>query len=41
MGVPDPDVKKPNPCAGVTLPVANMGAHSAVMGLHFYPGSVR
>jgi len=40
MGVPDPDVKKPNPCAGVTLPVANMGAHAAVMGLHFYTGSM-
>jgi glucose/arabinose dehydrogenase len=40
MGVADPDVKKPNPCAGVTLPVAQMGAHAAVMGLTFYTGDM-
>ncbi len=38
-GVADPDVKKDNPCGGVTLPVTLMGAHTAVMGVHFYTGS--
>ena len=27
-GVPDPDIKKPNPCAGVTLPAALTGPHA-------------
>lgn len=38
--VPDADLKKPNPCDGVTLPVAEMGPHTAVMGLLFYTGSM-
>ena len=39
-GVPDPDVKKADACKGVTLPVASMGPHTAVMGIHFYTGSM-
>ena len=39
-GIPDKDFKKANPCEGVTLPVQTMGPHAAVMGLHFYTGSM-
>jgi len=39
-GIADPDVKKDKPCDGVTLPVTTMGAHAAVMGLHFYTGNM-
>lgn len=39
-GIADKDVKKSNPCGGVTLPVQGMGGHSAVMGLHFYTGNM-
>lgn len=39
-GVPDADIKKDNPCAGVTLPVTTMGPHAANMGVHFYTGSM-
>jgi glucose/arabinose dehydrogenase len=39
-GIADPDVRKPNPCDGVTLPVRTMGPHAAVMGLHFYTGTM-
>ena len=39
-GLADPDIKKDNPCDGVTLPVKTMGPHAAVMGLHFYTGSM-
>lgn len=39
-GVPDKDIKKPNPCDGVTLPVATMGPHAAAMGVHFYTGNM-
>jgi glucose/arabinose dehydrogenase len=39
-GVADPDVKKPDPCAGVTLPVTTMGPHAANMGVHFYTGNM-
>jgi glucose/arabinose dehydrogenase len=39
-GIPDPDVKKANPCAGVTKPVALMGPHAAVMGVKFYTGDM-
>ena len=39
-GVPDPDVKKADPCQGVTLPVTNMGPHAAVMGIKFYTGTM-
>ena len=40
MGIPDPDVKRPNPCAGVTLPAALTGPHSAGLGIKFYTGSM-
>ncbi len=39
-GVADQDVKKDNPCAGVTLPVTTMGPHAAVMGIKFYTGKM-
>jgi len=39
-GVPDEDIKKANPCDGVTLPVTNMGPHAAAMGVLFYTGSM-
>ena len=40
QGVPDQDIKKPDPCKGVTLPVALMGPHAAVMGVQFYTGKM-
>ena len=39
-GIPDPDIKKPNPCAGVTLPVALLGPHAAALGMRFYTGGM-
>ncbi len=39
-GVPDPDIKKPNPCAAVTLPAATLGPHAAALGIRFYTGSM-
>jgi glucose/arabinose dehydrogenase len=39
-GVADADIKKKDPCKGVTLPVATMGPHTAVMGVKFYTGSM-
>ncbi|MFN4003570.1 MAG: PQQ-dependent sugar dehydrogenase [Hylemonella sp.] len=39
-GVADPDIKKANPCAGVTLPVTTLGPHAAAMGVHFYTGTM-
>jgi glucose/arabinose dehydrogenase len=39
-GIPDPDVSKPNACAGVTLPVALLGPHAAALGMRFYTGSM-
>ena len=39
-GIADPDIKKANPCAGVTMPVQTMGPHTAVMGLQFYTGNM-
>ncbi|MDP3699495.1 MAG: PQQ-dependent sugar dehydrogenase [Hylemonella sp.] len=39
-GIADPDIKKDDPCKGVTLPVRTMGPHAAVMGLHFYTGKM-
>ncbi len=38
--VADKDIKKADPCNGVTPPVALMGPHAAVMGVHFYTGSM-
>ncbi len=38
--MPDKDLKKERPCDNVTLPVATLGPHTAVMGLHFYTGTM-
>jgi glucose/arabinose dehydrogenase len=39
-GIADPDIKKPNPCAGVVLPAALTGPHSAGLGIKFYTGNM-
>lgn len=39
-GVPDPDIRIPNACAGVTLPAATTGPHAAGLGIKFYTGSM-
>ena len=39
-GIPDPDVKKPNACAGVTFPAALTGPHTAGLGITFYTGNM-
>lgn len=39
-GIPDPDIKRPNPCAGVVLPMALTGPHAAGLGIKFYTGSM-
>ena len=39
-GIPDPDVKRPNPCAGVQLPAALTGPHAAGLGIKFYTGDM-
>lgn len=39
-GIPDPDVKIPNACAGVTLPAVTTGPHSAGLGIKFYTGNM-
>jgi glucose/arabinose dehydrogenase len=38
--LPDADIKKANPCDGVTPAVQEMGGHAAVMGLQFYTGNM-
>jgi len=39
-GIPDPDIKRPNACAGVIMPAALIGPHSAGLGIKFYTGSM-
>ena len=39
-GIPDMDVKKKDPCKGVTMPVALMGPHAAALGMRFYTGDM-
>ena len=39
-GIADPDVKRANPCAGVLMPAALTGPHSAGLGIKFYTGSM-
>jgi glucose/arabinose dehydrogenase len=39
-GVVDQDIKIPNACAGVTLPAALTGPHSAGLGIKFYTGNM-
>ncbi len=38
--VADKDIRKADPCNGVTLPAQTMGPHSASMGVHFYTGAM-
>lgn len=39
-GIVDPDIKKPNACAGVAMPAALIGPHAAGLGIKFYTGSM-
>jgi glucose/arabinose dehydrogenase len=39
-GIPDQDVKKADPCSGVTMPVTLLGPHTAALGMRFYTGSM-
>jgi glucose/arabinose dehydrogenase len=39
-GVADPDVKLPNPCAGVVMPAALIGPHAGALGIKFYNGEM-
>lgn len=40
QGIPDPDIKKPDPCVGVTMPAATLGPHAAALGMRFYSGNM-
>jgi glucose/arabinose dehydrogenase len=39
-GIADQDIRRPNPCAGVILPVALTGPHAAGCGMRFDTGSM-
>jgi glucose/arabinose dehydrogenase len=39
-GQPDPDIRVPNPCRNVVLPVATLGPHTAALGMRFYTGKM-
>jgi glucose/arabinose dehydrogenase len=39
-GIPDPDIKMPNACAGVIMPAALTGPHAGGLGIKFYSGSM-
>lgn len=39
-GIPDRDVRKADPCRGVTMPVTLLGAHAAALGMRFYTGNM-
>jgi glucose/arabinose dehydrogenase len=39
-GQPDPDIKLPNACNGVQLPVTPLGAHVGALGMRFYSGKM-
>jgi glucose/arabinose dehydrogenase len=39
-GVPDLDIKRPNPCAGVVMPATLIGPHAGGMGMKFYTGNM-
>jgi glucose/arabinose dehydrogenase len=39
-GIPDPDVRMPNPCAGVVRPAALLGPHAGALGIKFYTGNM-
>ncbi len=38
--VPDADIRRPNPCAGVVMPAALTGPHAAGLGIRFYSGDM-
>jgi glucose/arabinose dehydrogenase len=40
QGVPDPTVKRPGPCVGVTMPATTTGPHAGTLGMRFYTGSM-
>jgi glucose/arabinose dehydrogenase len=40
MGIPDPDIKVPNACAGIVMPAALTGPHAAGLGIKFYTGTM-
>jgi glucose/arabinose dehydrogenase len=40
QGVPDPTVKRPGACVGVTMPAALMGPHAGALGMRFYTGAM-
>ncbi len=39
-GIADPDIRMPNACAGVVMPAALTGPHSAGLGIKFYTGTM-
>jgi glucose/arabinose dehydrogenase len=39
-GIADPDIRVPNPCAGVVMPAALTGPHAAGLGIIFYTGKM-
>ncbi len=39
-GIADRDVRKPNPCAGVTMPAALLGPHAGALGIKFHTGKM-
>jgi glucose/arabinose dehydrogenase len=39
-GIADPDIRMPNACAGVVMPAALTGPHSAGLGITFYTGTM-
>jgi glucose/arabinose dehydrogenase len=39
-GIPDPDLKVRDACAGVVMPVALIGPHAAGLGVTFYTGNM-
>lgn len=39
-GIADPDIKKKDPCKGVTKPVALLGPHASALGTRFYTGDM-
>jgi glucose/arabinose dehydrogenase len=40
QGIPDQDIKRPYPCAGVIRPAALLGPHAAALGMRFYTGDM-
>jgi len=39
-GIADKDIRRPDPCAGVTMPAALLGPHAAALGMRFYTGDM-